>query len=76
MMLLRADRSTEAEEVSRDLSPFRTTAVVWPGTGRWLARKDEADGVKTKFNTVWLSADIDVPIQMRSHGRIFALPRK
>ena len=67
MVLLRADRATEAEQV------FRQDLKRFPGNGwslrglelalRGQGRKDEADRVKEKFRTVWSSADIDVPIQ-------------
>jgi tetratricopeptide (TPR) repeat protein len=73
MMLLRADRATEAEQVFRqDLKRFPDNG--WSLRGLELAlrrqgRKDEADGVKAKFNTVWSSADIDVPIQKKAEAR-------
>ena len=67
MVLLRADRATEAEQV------FREDLKRFPGNGwslcglelalRGQGRKDEADRVKERFRRVWASADIDVPMQ-------------
>jgi tetratricopeptide (TPR) repeat protein len=73
MMLLRADRAIEAEQVFRqDLKRFPDNG--WSLCGLELAlrrqgRKDEADGVKAKFNTVWSSADIDAPMQKKAEAR-------
>ena len=69
----RVDRATEAEQAFRqDLKRFPDNG--WSLRGLELAlrrqgRKDEADGVKAKFNTVWSSADIDVPIQKKAETR-------
>lgn len=81
MILLRADQATHAEQVFRqDLKRFPDNG--WSLRGLELAlrrqgRTDEADRVKAKFNTVWSSADIDVPTQQSGGTReLSLLPRK
>ncbi|MDF0645982.1 MAG: hypothetical protein P0111_18290 [Nitrospira sp.] len=81
MMLLRADRATEAEQAFRqDLKRFPDNG--WSLAGLELAlrrqgRMDEADRVKAKFSTVWSTADIDAPIQQGGGtGEPSLLPRK
>lgn len=65
MMLLRADRATEAEQAFReDLKRFPDNG--WSLRGLELAlrrqeKAEEADRVAKRLSIVWASADIDVP---------------
>ena len=65
MMLLRADRAREAEQVFReDLKRFPDNG--WSLRGLALAlrrqgRSDEADRMESRFRKVWTSADVEAP---------------
>lgn len=66
MMLLRADRPTDAEQVFRqDLKRFPDNGWSLRGLELALRRQgqtEEADRLKVRFNKVWATADVEAPL--------------
>jgi hypothetical protein len=65
MMLLRADRAREAEQVFReDLKRFPDNGWSLRGLAlslRRQGRSEEADRMESRFRNVWKSADVEAP---------------